>query len=108
MKDERILKSLFPIFPFWVFMRKTSLKYLFIQEQQLLSAVHLIHLVLSMKFCLCFLALSENPFRQPAGYIPPSHAALGEAHLRDLYREDPGGELYCLHLPTVWVSQWGF
>lgn len=32
-----------------------------------------------------FLTLSDFPFRQPAGYIPPSHAALGEAHLCDLY-----------------------
>lgn len=52
-------------------------------------------------------SLCVVPFRQPAGDIPPSHAPLGEAHLCDLYREDAGGELHCLHLPTMRVSQWG-
>lgn len=46
-------------------------------------------------------------FRQSAGYIPPSHAALGKTHLCDLYWKDAGGELHCLHLQTLWVSQWG-
>lgn len=50
---------------------------------------------------------SVIPFRQPAGDIPPSHAALGEAHLCDLHWEDDRGELYCLHLSTVRVSRLG-
>lgn len=72
-----------------------------------------IHLPLFYKTLCVFLSstdltLSVILFRQPAGYIPPSHAALGEAHLCDLYWEDAGRELYCLHLPTMWVSQFFF
>lgn len=55
---------------------------------------------------VCDLALSALVFRQSAGDISPGYAALGEAHLRNLYREDAGGELYCLYLQTVRVSFW--
>lgn len=53
---------------------------------------------------VCDFALFALVYRQSAGNIPPSHAALGEAHLRNLYREDAGGELYCLYLQTMRVS----
>lgn len=56
-----------------------------------------VSLLISVELCVCGhvrvsafvgsteLILSVILFRQPAGYIPPSHAALGETHLCDLY-----------------------
>lgn len=62
---------------------------------KLLSAVYFsILLFLSFNESMCpsvFFVSSTDPnvsvilFRQPAGYIPPSHATLGEAHLCNLY-----------------------